>query len=254
MPTRLLLLDGDTLIHQATETWQHETWWPGSPNLRTAACDVTAASQDVRDEVESIVQEAGATEYRFVVGPWEKDYFRSKLWPAYKAHRRRCDAPVGLHIVKAKVVEMLGEHAIVAPSFLEADDVLGTLMTEPGFPLNCTERVLWSVDKDMKQIPGLYLDRETGKVEETTRLQGDYHHMLQTLTGDSSDGYPGCPGVGPVNAARLLDIDWTGWWAAVVGAFRKAKLTEEDALLQARVSRILRYGDKPGTWTPIGSE
>lgn len=253
MPTRLLLIDGDTLVHRATETWQEETWWPGSDNTRTAACNVDAAVGDIVDAIETLSTAVGATAVRVVVGPHEKDYFRCKLWPAYKTHRRRCDSPVGLHIVKARLVARLAEQAIVAPSYLEADDVLGMLMTEPGFPLDCTERVLWSIDKDMKQIPGLHYDEETGKVSNITRLQGDYHHLYQTLTGDTSDGYPGCPGVGPVNAARLLEGDWIGWWSAVVGAFKKAKQTEADALLQARVARILRHGEKPGEWvSPSG--
>ena len=38
-----------------------------------------------------------------------------------------------------------------------------------------------------------------------------------------------------------------------ITAFKKAKLTEADALVQARVARILRYGEKPGEWiSPSG--
>jgi DNA polymerase-1 len=72
--------------------------------------------------------------------------------------------------------------------------------------------------------------------------------MYQTLVGDTSDGYPGCPGIGPVKAEKVLGMPPN--WQDVVGAYRAAKLTEADALVQARVARILRYGETPGTWTP----
>jgi DNA polymerase-1 len=45
-------------------------------------------------------------------------------------------------------------------------------------------------------------------------------------------------------------------WAAVVAAYEKAGLTEQDALTQARLARILRYSDwdnekkEPILWTP----
>jgi DNA polymerase-1 len=66
-----------------------------------------------------------------------------------------------------------------------------------------------------------------------------------------TDGYAGCPGIGPVKAEQLLNVRETmpagtdphpqlRRWAAVVEAFKKAKLTEADALLQARLARILR--------------
>ncbi len=83
--------------------------------------------------------------------------------------------------------------------------------------------------------------------------------MYQTLTGDSTDGYKGCPKVGPVAAARLLEPlmgEPAGMWIAVLLSFKKAGLTEADALVQARVARILRHTDYdftnklPILWTP----
>ena len=34
--------------------------------------------------------------------------------------------------------------------------------------------------------------------------EGRYFHMMQTLTGDTADGYPGCPSVGKVTAEKIL--------------------------------------------------
>ncbi len=60
--------------------------------------------------------------------------------------------------------------------------------------------------------------------------------------------------IGPKTASRLLDE--AANWDTVVNAYEKAGLTEEDALVQARVARILRASDydqstqEPILWTP----
>ena len=93
--------------------------------------------------------------------------------------------------------------------------------------------------------------------------------MTQTLTGDATDGYKGCPSVGAVGAKKILDDalalaksndheKFNNWymWIAVVKAFEKAGLGEEEALVQARVARILRTPEydhkkrKVKLWSP----
>ena len=75
---------------------------------------------------------------------------------------------------------------------------------------------------------------------------------MQTLIGDIADGYKGCPGIGAVKAKKLLDE--APVWATVKDAYEKAGLTEEDALQQARMARILRSSDYPDgqvkLWSP----
>ena len=64
---------------------------------------------------------------------------------------------------------------------------------------------------------------------------------MQTLTGDPTDGYSGCPSIGKVSAERILKDNST--WQAVVDTYKKKKLSEDAALQQARVARILRASD-----------
>ena len=95
--------------------------------------------------------------------------------------------------------------------------------------------------------------RKDEGVFEVTQEQADYNHLLQTLTGDSVDGYSGCPGIGPKRAEKILE---TCDWDSVVSAYNKAGLEEQDALVQARVARILRWGEydkrkkEPILWNP----
>ena len=70
---------------------------------------------------------------------------------------------------------------------------------------------------------------------------------MQVLTGDATDGYPGLPGLGPVGAEKVLLgrdlLDELKCWEAIVAAYVKKGLTEADALVQARMARILRAED-----------
>jgi DNA polymerase-1 len=65
------------------------------------------------------------------------------------------------------------------------------------------------------------------------------------VLGDAVDGYSGCPGIGPKKAETVLANakDGVSPWGVIVGAYVKAGLDEEDALLQARLARILQFGD-----------
>jgi DNA polymerase-1 len=130
---------------------------------------------------------------------------------------------------------------------LEADDVMGILATK-----GVGDTIICSMDKDMMQIPGKLWDGKDLHV--ITETGGDYWHMYQTLVGDTTDGYKGCPGIGPAKAQKLLQeaIDSNAHlsgtvahccWPAVAEAFENAGLTETDALTQARLARILRASD-----------
>jgi DNA polymerase-1 len=134
---------------------------------------------------------------------------------------------------------------------LEADDALGIDAT--GHQLD-DQPIIVSPDKDMRQIPGVLWDMK-GDVEEITKEDGDRWHLIQALAGDPTDGYPGCPGIGVKRAADLIDKhDFP--WEAVCQAFRERGLSDDDALLNARLAKILQAEDydfiskAPILWTP----
>ena len=133
---------------------------------------------------------------------------------------------------------------------LEGDDVLGILATSPVI-VKAKEKVIVSEDKDMRTIPGLYCNfkhyAEDG-IRTITENEAAWWHMTQTLTGDTSDGYPGLPGCGPKGAEKVLGTDPAEWtyaimWPKVVEAYAKKHLSEEVALQMARISRICQRDD-----------
>jgi DNA polymerase-1 len=79
------------------------------------------------------------------------------------------------------------------------------------------------------------------------------------MAGDQTDGYAGVPGIGVKRAAVLLDAE--GYtWDTVLQAFLDKGLTEEDALRNARLAKILQSEDydnelqQPKLWTPTSSD
>ena len=133
---------------------------------------------------------------------------------------------------------------------LEADDSMGVYATQhPG-------NIIVSPDKDMKQIPGqLYNFEETFTV---TPEEGARWHLIQSAAGDQTDGYGGIPGIG-VKRAQALFKEHGYSWKTVVNAFAEKDLSEEIALVNARLARILTVDDydfkkrKPILWSPSSS-
>lgn len=131
---------------------------------------------------------------------------------------------------------------------LEADDLLGLdcHMSSENF-------VVVSPDKDMKSIACRLFNGE--EEIEVTPEAADRQFHLQCLTGDVVDGYKGIPGIGPKSAEKILSQEGEPW-TLIVQAYEKAGLTEEDALRNARLARILRPGEfdfennEPILWTP----
>ena len=82
---------------------------------------------------------------------------------------------------------------------LEADDVMGIMATEP----TQEDRVLVSIDKDMRTIP-CTLSNDGSTTTQIPQRLADYNFMLQVLTGDKVDGYDGIDGVGIKTAEKLI--------------------------------------------------
>ena len=105
----------------------------------------------------------------------------------------------------------------------------------------------------MRQIPGrLFNLTELMNVEQS---EGAQWHLIQTLAGDQTDGYSGVPGIGIKRAIALFEENGYSW-KTVVEAFADKNLSEEVALENARLARILTANDydftnkQPILWSP----
>lgn len=231
--TRVLLIDGDVMLYQHCTAVEVPFDW--GDDIWTLHSDAREAKHLTDNWIAALKADlnADAVEVAFS----DKKNFRKTILPTYKYHRKASRKPLAFHAVRDYVTKVYGSTIM---AWLEADDVLGIWATDPR---RKNEQIVVSIDKDLLTIPGLHYNptKPDEGVIEIDKETAAYNHLYQTLTGDSVDGYKGCPGIGPVNAKRLLAKACN--WEEVVSAYEKAGLEEKDALVQARVARILHYND-----------
>jgi len=241
-----LLLDADMLLFQAVVLAEVEIEW--CPDIILTHLPIKEAQYIFNEILEAKCNQAQSDRFTLC---WTADKnFRKDVEPTYKANRTRYDRrkPVGYLALRRWAEQQFPSECWHK---LEADDVLGILCTR-----HPDKTILWSGDKDLKQIPGLHLDND-GNVYQITQNQADVYFYRQTLTGDSTDGYPGCPGVGPKTAERLIPEEGfteASAWRTVVAQYKKKGFGADYALTQARLARILRETeytfDEIQLWTP----
>lgn len=268
-----LLIDADILAYHAAASNEERTEW--GEDVVTVNTDFDGAKDAVRHMVSEYIETLDATDVVMCLSDDLKN-FRKTVDSTYKMNRSKHVRPELLYDVKDWMEE---EYTVERREWLEADDVMGIMATEP----HEGQRIIVSEDKDMLTIPApLYrphkpmLGVHTPTVEEADRFR-----LWQALTGDPVDGYKGCPGIGPVAADRALDkcearvpyehvlkrgkdagkvtirYRWEQFdspWEAVLACFEAAGLTEQHATTQVNLARILRHGDyDQGTvipWVP----
>jgi DNA polymerase-1 len=232
-----VLIDGDILLYQVAAAAEEGVEF--SNEVVAAWVDIPEAKKTIASAIEKILSQT-KTKHPIICFT-DKTNFRKEIFKTYKANRVGIRKPVAFGPLKDHMRE---EYTCISREGLEADDVLGILLTYPDDdPEWGVKRVMYSADKDLLQIPGLHWSAKDEKVVRITKADGDHQHWLQMLTGDRTDNYFGCPGIGPKKAEQLLDKAGDAPWPAIVSAYKKSGLTSRDALVQARVSRICRYED-----------
>jgi DNA polymerase-1 len=246
--SRTILIDGDVTAYAEASACEVATNW--GDGYWTWHCDENEVKSRILSALGRITDELGGHDRKVCLTDSDGN-FRKAILPTYKSKRSNVKKPLVLQSIKQWLID---EHGAYFRPTLEGDDCLGILATMPR--KRGEERVIFSIDKDMKTIPGLFCRFLDEGIVEVGSAEADYWHLYQTLTGDATDGYAGCPGVGPKKAEAILSGAASEMWASVVQTFKKAGLTEDDALVQARVARILRASDYdftakvPILWTP----
>lgn len=265
MPENVILLDGDVLRYRFA--FRNQNDYDFGDTGQGQELDPDQALEDVDNFILDCQKTCKAD--RVVVCLTDDEWnWRNAIYGPYKQNRDHGARPV-LHGEISRHMQI--EYETFERPGLEADDVMGILSTSPHIIPGT--KIIVSMDKDMETIPGLFFNpNEHKKPVRISQELADRNHMMQTLTGDPVDNYPGCPRVGKKTAEAILD--WphliepvlkvltrgknkgqskrVGWhkeeadsvWNAVVSYFENfAGLTEQDALIQAQVARICRRED-----------
>ncbi len=251
MKTIRTYIDGDILIYSIASAVEvaidwGDDWWG-------LYADMKEASQLLDDRYKTLLEKAKEAytnhaghdiemNVRVVLSDSSCNW-RHGILPSYKHNREGKRKPVLWAALRQYLIEKYD--AIIWPR-LEADDVIGILASRTS--------LIISDDKDFKTIPCLLYRPLSDTFQKITKSTARRAHLTQTLVGDSADGYKGCPGVGEVKADRILK---KGTWGEVLGAYEKAGLQFNDALVQARVAHILnvrkeykKIGARVRLWHP----
>lgn len=237
MANSCLLIDGDIYIYKASAATEKLVNFDGDNCFMLGS--LSAAKEIFAETINSFLEDFKTKEY--IIALSDKENFRKDILPTYKANRKNKPKPVQYNFLREWVEE---NYKVMCRPRLEGDDILGILATSPVIIKN-PNKIIISLDKDMKTLPARYYDSGKEERKRITEQEANYNHMLQTLTGDTADNYKGLQGVGKVNAEKIINKDMTyqEMWQAVLSAYREKGFTEKDALIQARVARILRYYD-----------
>ena len=241
-----LLIDSDWLIYSSCCSCEQDIKW--DENLHTLHCD----ERDIHEMIDSRIeyyQTIADDKTDVVMCFTEYPTFRHQIFSDYKANRKNKRKPLALY---AMVEQIKQRYESVSYTGLEGDDVLGLLATSKRY----SNPIVVSPDKDMKTVPCTLIASDD--MELITKKKADRHWMIQSLTGASTDNFKGLIGCGPVTADKILGDAKTlpDMWDKVVEAYEKKKQTFADAILTARLSRILREGDfnyktkEVELWTP----
>ncbi len=214
---RLMLLDTASLYFRA---------FFGVPDsMRAPDGTPVNAVRGLLDYISRLVEEYSPTH---LVCCWDNDWrpqWRVDLIPSYKGHRVVEEREAGPDVeevpdpllVQVPVIrDVLSAYGIsvIGADGYEADDVIGTLATGAGMPVDIVtgDRDLFQLVDDAAGVRVLYVGRGVSRhdrvdeawVREKYAVEACQYADFATLRGDASDGLPGVKGVGEKTAATLL--------------------------------------------------
>ena len=201
---KLLLLDAYALIFRAFYAMMR------NPRMTTTGIDSSAVFGFV-NTLQDLLKRERPSHIAVCFDPGGKT-FRHEAYPEYKANRT--ETPEGILVAVPYIKRILEAYRIPVYQVdgYEADDVIGTLAhqaQEHGF-----FTYMVTGDKDFGQLvtPQVKIfnpsKNEIMGVEEVNEKYGlhDPKQVIDILAlmGDSADNIPGCPGVGPKTAEKLI--------------------------------------------------
>ena len=235
-----LLCDADYIVYKCCAAAESEIDF--GDDVIVVTSKFKEAYSCVKRELNRIANKFGSFDEMILFFSDSKN-FRKDIQKNYKGHRNR-KKPCAYRRVINKLSE---EYSVIKMPTLEADDSMGIYATKH------TGNIIVSPDKDMRQIPGMLWN-----FEESTLIKpedGAKWHLIQTMAGDNTDGYAGVPGIGVKRAVALFEEKGYSW-KTVVEAFKEKGLSEDIALENARLARILTNEDyddekmEPILWSP----
>ncbi|MGB6740026.1 MAG: 5'-3' exonuclease H3TH domain-containing protein [Candidatus Cybelea sp.] len=139
--------------------------------------------------------------------------FRNALWSGYKTGAGIDPALRAQFEPLEEALRAMGV-AVWAMIELEADDALASAAAIASRDVRVEKVCIWTPDKDLAQCVRedriVQVDRRTKVIRDAGGVRAKFGVSPElipdylALVGDSADGYPGIPGIGPKGAAALI--------------------------------------------------
>ena len=235
---RLVLIDGHAIIHRA---------YHALPVMTLPNGEQVHAVYGFTSMLFRIVEQLAPTHIA-VAFDLSAPTFRQALYIAYQSHRPQTDKDLSNQFKLVQDVTVSASIPVCAVAGFEADDVIGTIAKQT----TVDEVIIVTGDRDILQlvdsktkvympIKGLSEGRvfEEKDVKETFGISPTQIVDYKALIGDSSDNYPGVPGIGPKTAVDLLKL---------FGTFENIykAVSKEDKNIKASVIKKLVEGYESG--------
>lgn len=275
---KTLVIDADSLLYEAASV--NEIVYEFGEHSVTQT-NLQGAKDDFDKSIEALLDACKCSKFlMYITG--ERN-FRYGVLPSYKHNRKGVKRPELLPALKEYA---LSKYPCKMTSKIEADDACTIHLSAD--PVN---NLLAHIDKDLNQVEGLHYNWRKDSFYELSYAEGQRAFYEQVLSGDSTDGYSGCAGIGKQRAKEILDgyvgvepfeyvftrgarkgecewrwneVEMKDIWEAIVSQYRKAmskeasgplniEFCESNALIQARVARMLRHDEfkdgEPVLWS-----
>ena len=229
-----LLIDADWLVYSSCCACEEDTRWNEWQHQLTS--DVRNCLNMIDNRLD-VYRTIASGKHDIVMCFTSYPTFRHEIFPEYKINRIGRRKPLALRNVIEKVKE---KYESISYENLEGDDVLGLLATNGRYK----DPIIVSVDKDLRTLPCKLIADDS--IEHITNKKANRHWFEMSLAGDAGDGILGIKGMGMVTASKTLantPDTKEALWSKVQETYTKKGYTIADAILNARLTRILREGD-----------
>ncbi len=205
--TKLVIIDGNAILHRAFHALPI--------SLTTKQGQPINAVYGFVSMLLKITQDLKPTHIAICFDT-PKPTFRHTQYVGYQAHRPRMDSGLSSQFeIAYKILEAMNIPIYRLEGY-EADDVIGTICFQAAH--HTDEIVVVTGDRDILQlvddkvkvympIKGLSNAKLFGDDEVIERMKVKPSQIVdyKALAGDSSDNYPGVPGIGPKGAISVLE-------------------------------------------------
>ncbi|KKS32978.1 MAG: polymerase protein [Candidatus Amesbacteria bacterium GW2011_GWA2_42_12] len=206
---KLLILDGNSVLHRA---------YYALPDWRNRSGEATAGVYGFMSMLIKALEQLKPT-HLVIVFDHPSPTFRHNMYVGYQTNRekeRQVSEDIWGQVDKLKqVFELIGVPVYQIAGF-EADDVIGTISVQAS--AFSVQTIIITGDRDLMQLvdekvhlcmplKGLsdMTEVDRNKVHERLGVWPEEVIDYKALVGDSSDNYPGVPGIGPKTAVQLIE-------------------------------------------------